>query len=70
MNGCGCGSDNETDAWEVFKRFHDRTDDRWEMYNDGMRHLEVLAHWMDSLGLIEHGSSIAGSWLSEDGEWL
>lgn len=70
MKGCCCGSDNETDAWEVFKRFHERTDNRWDMYEDNKRHLEVLVYWMNSLGLIEHGGSIAGSWLSEDGEWL
>jgi hypothetical protein len=29
---------------------------------------EIIAHWMDAKGLLEHGSSVNGSWLTDDGK--
>lgn len=40
------------------------------MYDDKNRSKEIIAHWLDSKNLIEHGSSIQGSWLNENGKKL
>ena len=70
MGGCGCGSSEELQemAWKVFKLFADGSGERWTIY-DKLEY-EAIAHWLDSLELIEHGTSIGGSWLSEEGKKL
>lgn len=69
MGGCGCGSSEEfaDEALKLLNNFalpHDKRN--MDAYSD--RFTELLAHWLDSAGLIEHGSNIGGSWLSEKGQ--
>lgn len=68
LGGCGCGTSDELahDAWFLFNAFHDRSHMRGAI-NDTPE-LEVMAHWMDSLGLIEHGGSIIWSWTTDLGD--
>jgi len=74
LGGCGCGSPEkiENKLWEVFENFALSLDDWDKRDSDVYEQLdkEILAHWLDSKGLIEHGSSIGGSWLSETGKEL
>lgn len=72
LGGCGCGSCESLakKAWKVLKEFSMEGDD-WNkrsgiVYKDQVA--EVIAHWMDSKGLTEHGSGVAGSWLSDYGQ--
>lgn len=68
MGGCGCGSSDELaeDAWRVFYAFRYQCD--WRKHICEETSLEVLAYWMYSIGLIEHGGSIAFSWLTPLGD--
>jgi len=69
LGGCGCGnSDDFGDlAWNVLDLFSQEIMERkWSVYDDPK--YEIIAHWLDSKGLLEHGGSVAGSWLSELGE--
>jgi hypothetical protein len=69
LGGCGCGSSDELAqlAMNVLDNYALPHDERTLRVYDDMT-LEVLAHWIDSKGLIEHGSSIGGSWLSPLGK--
>ena len=68
LGGCGCGK-SETfarQAWKVLDLFATEHKNRnWSVYDK--HKYEILANWMDSKDLIEHGTSIAGSWLTEYG---
>lgn len=69
LGGCGCGSSDELGerAIKVFSNFaSDDWDTRFSVYDNEAD--EVLAHWMHSKDLIEHGTSIGGSWLTEKGK--
>jgi hypothetical protein len=69
LGGCGCGSseDIEKIAWDVLDLFSQKHADRtWSVYDK--LEFEIIAHWMDNKDLLEHGSSVAGSWLNEKGE--
>lgn len=71
LGGCGCGSgDLPYRAAEVLRNFgrEHLSKERWSVYDDAAN--EVLAHWLDSKGLIEHGGSVNGSWLTDKGEEL
>lgn len=71
MGGCGCGSSEEIQrrAYEIFENFSREHSERtMRVYEDLTD--EVLAHWLDSKKLLEHGTSIGGSWLSEEGKAL
>ena len=71
LGGCGCGSGDLPDrAVEVLKNFgrEHLSKERWSVYDDPTN--EVLAHWLDSKELIEHGGSIGGSWLTDKGKEL
>jgi hypothetical protein len=79
MGGCGCGSSEyfEEIAWEVFELFATKSDNRWKkIYGENDEEektalvYEAIAQWLDSKDLLEHGTSIAGSWLNEQGEAL
>lgn len=75
LEGCGCGSSDTLKqmAWDVFEMFaQEISDQRWQKIYEGDNALayETLAHWIDSKGLIEHGGSIAGSWLTSGGKAL
>jgi hypothetical protein len=69
LGGCGCGSSDELAerAVKVLKLFTTEHMERsWSIYDDPTN--EVIAHWMDSKGLIEHGTGIGGSWLTDKGK--
>ena len=63
---CGCGMPDETykAVFEMLKRARDKgklieSDSPYELF---------MAYTLDHLELLEHGSSIYGSWLTEKGE--
>lgn len=68
LGGCVCGSGNlEGRAIKVLELFATPHEDRkWSVYDEPAD--EILAQWMDSKELLEHGTSIGGSWLTEKGE--
>lgn len=69
LGGCGCGSSDELGerAIVVLENFaSDDWENRFSVYDNEAD--EVLAHWMHSRDLIEHGSGISGSWLTEKGK--
>lgn len=69
LGGCGCGSgDNGELAWGVLEHFATPHEERPFPWYYESREREVLAHWLDSKELIEHGTSAAGSWLTEEGK--
>lgn len=70
LGGCGCGSsDHLSDrAWEVLSHFGEEIKERDFNFIYDNELNETLAHWLDSFELIEHGSGIAGSWLTEKGK--
>jgi hypothetical protein len=76
LGGCGCGLSDEIAerAFQVLNYFSmdhkDRTNSLFSDDNDEALSNEILAHWLDSKELIEHGSSIYGSWLTKKGEDL
>src|SRR6478609_7042913 len=68
LEGCGCGNSNEiaAKAVEVLKFFDNK--DRTESFWDKGESWEILAHWIDGKGLLEHGYTIGNSWLTEEGK--
>lgn len=81
--GCGCPEDAYNfcrDALACFDRrgCHDNPPTRaWINAEDALKVLvqdrpddaaHVLAHLLSHLDLLEHGSSVGGSWLTKDGE--
>ena len=71
LGGCGCGNSDELADRAVallgyFATPHDERDTKDNPYNNEV--LEVLAHWMDSKELIEHGGGVGGSWLTARGQ--
>ena len=70
MNGCGCGSSDEFKelAWDVFSAFAEDKPSKWELYENPIR--EMVAQWLYSCGLLEHGTSIRGAWLDDEGQQL
>jgi hypothetical protein len=72
MGGCGCGSSEEiakkaVELLDIFSTEHSMGS-RDKVYDD--EEYEVLAHWMDSLKITEHGTNICSSWLTEKGEQI
>lgn len=69
LGGCGCGrSDDIADlAVKVLDTFATPHEERtFKVYEDLAA--EIVAHWLDSKDLLEHGSIIGGSWLSDEGK--
>lgn len=69
LGGCGCGSSEDIAelAFNLISLFAtDFNDRKWSVYDD--IEYEILANWMYSKELIEHGSSISGSWLTNKGK--
>jgi hypothetical protein len=71
MGGCGCGSSDEIAelAHEILGHFGKPFDERKLKIYDKIEY-EIIAHWLDSKELIEHGSSVGGSWLTDKGKEL
>ena len=74
LKGCGCGSSNYFIelAWNVIDYFSQGFDERKSGYIYDEKHMEneLMAQWLDSAGLLEHGTSVGGSWLSDEGKEL
>ena len=68
LEGCGCGSSERLAeiAWLLFQSWKD-TDATSRISSYARLEYEILAHWMSSLDLIEHGSSIGYPWFTEKG---
>lgn len=68
---CGCGSPES--AWQTIRDYlynFSLVDDDWDKRTLQIETGEqyIVAYLLDHLGLIEHGSSIWGSWLTDSGE--
>jgi hypothetical protein len=71
LGGCGCGSANKfaDKSLKLLNHFATPYEQRTlPIWDDGW--YELLAHWFDSLELIEHGGNIYGSWLTEKGQQI
>lgn len=71
MGGCGCGSSDDIEdlCWEVLSYFatpHAERGKRGELPTKELD-AQIIAHWMDMKGLTNHGGSVHGSWLTDDG---
>jgi len=75
LNLCGCGNPDEVHALliQCAKHFGNGP---FALRVDGIVNLvkenpevvaQFIAHFLDSKGLTEHGGSVYGSWLTEDG---
>lgn len=77
--GCGCLSMSIKFVRDVLNCYEDREEDNLSPYlkldkakevcgNDNIT--DFILHWLDSMELTEHGSSVYGSWLTEKGKAL
>lgn len=70
LNGCGCGSSEDLAARvvQVLDIFAERGnfDYRNSFFDESAN--EILAHWLESVGLLEHGTIFTGSWLTDAGK--
>ena len=77
LNWCGCGNPEEAQTAILnFLDAHEEFDNREEklkkyfgfkyVYDNPL--LLCFAYTMDAAGFTEHGTSIGGAWLTEDGE--
>jgi hypothetical protein len=66
LGGCGCGRSATfaTEAVDLLRYFGDAAQKPKKLDERS----ELLAHWFDSRDLIEHGTVIGGSWLTEKGK--
>lgn len=83
LNFCGCG--NSDTAYEVLHEvlsFHDRAGgekENWEKKHEDQKLFQdrvgegvfyLLLYFIDAANLTEHGGSVGGGWLNEDGKTL
>jgi hypothetical protein len=68
LGGCGCGSSEEfaNKAVELLTYFSSDDKDYHTLDN----FTELMAHWFHGADLIEHGSNIRGSWLTDKGKQI
>ncbi len=69
LGGCKCGTSEELGglALRVLALLAQPHESRtWSIRDD--ERAEIIAHWMYSRELLEHGSSIGGAWLTEKGK--
>ena len=71
IQGCGCGSSGKfkADFWDMFGKIAKDKPDKYDFIYKN-EYNELIAQMLDSAGLLKHGSSIAGSWLSDNGQKL
>lgn len=71
LGGCGCGhSDDAREiAWKVFEFFSSEKSER-DIKVLNKIEFEMVAHWLISKDIIEHGCSLSGGWLTEEGKKL
>jgi len=66
--GCGRGHDITDRAVQVLDIFAgDDNSDVRQTFFDNLTN-EVIAHWLDSCGLLEHGTIFRYAWLTESGK--
>lgn len=81
FNFCGCGCLHMSIKFirDVLNCYEDREEDNLSPYLNLDKAEEVcgneditdfMLHWLDSVGLTDHGISIYGSWLTKKGEAL
>lgn len=72
LGGCGCGSSESFAERAVLGLAYFGTEhgDRAKLdFNPHEKDFdELLAHWLDAEGFLEHGSSVYSSWLTPKGE--
>ena len=77
--GCGCLSMSVKFVRDILNCFEDREEDNLSPYLNLNKAKEVcgndnitdfMLHWLDSVELTEHGSSVYGSWLTDKGKAL
>jgi hypothetical protein len=68
LGGCGCGNSEEfaKKGLELLRFFG--SEERTENPVNKSELTELLAHWFDDKGLIEHGTIISSSWLTDKGK--
>ena|ERR1700722_11465823 len=68
MNGCGCGYSDilGRQSLRLFLMIGIKEPNGYSLIFNHKKY-ELMAHWFNSLELIEHGSSINAPWLSEKG---
>lgn len=66
---CGCGIPEEAyqAVLDMLKRAEDRKNGKLILDNNNPHEL-FMAYILDHLGLLEHGSSIYGAWLTDKGK--
>lgn len=66
LGGCGCGASHEFGmrATALLQRFGEANGMVIAVQDDID---ELLAHWVDAQGLLEHGTSVCYSWLTAKG---
>lgn len=68
LGGCGCGL-SESIAGDVVVLLVELAKPHEERSEEiQTKYYEALGHWIAAKGLTEHGTSIGGAWLTEDGE--
>lgn len=69
LGGCGCGSSENfgTLALAILKHFGTPHGERNLSVYDKPEY-ELMAHWFESNGWIEHGTSVGGAWLTDKGK--
>lgn len=74
--GCGCPEDAYNFCRDVLSAFDRRGDRPWINAEDVVKAIilqrpdeaaHVIAHLLSHLNLLEHGGSVGGSWLTDDG---
>ena len=69
LGWCGCGSHEDIDAW-MLAYLRSRAGDEWpKPVPEGVSEdaTTLLAYMADDLGWTEHGGSIYGAWLTDEG---
>jgi hypothetical protein len=74
--GCGCPEDAYNFCRDVLATFDRRGDRDWVNAEDAVKKIilerpddaaHVISHLLSHMNLLEHGGSVGGSWLTDDG---
>ena len=66
---CGCGSHDELakKTWVIFKAIVTEQENKYELIYENELN-EFIAHMLNHKELLEHGTSVGGSWVTEKGQ--
>ena len=67
MGGCYCVNGEEF-AELAYKLLLDSHSEGWALKIHEDHRLEILAHWMNALDILEHGGSVYHNWRTDKGE--